>query len=103
MGKKIDMADHMGRFIVAAMENPEGYKPGLYFYAMHMATGRKVSRYLRRHGQVARKVEKYERLWAEGDRYWPAVGRCDELRDSRDAVPSYKELLQNWLHLGCSQ
>lgn len=83
--------DPNGRFIVAAMQNPGGMKPGLYFYVLHLTTGRKVSRYLRKPASAYRKANRYEAMYAQGDRYWPEVGRCDELRDSLDVVPTFLE------------
>lgn len=91
-----------GRFIVAAMENPKGYRPGLYFYVLHTTTGRKVSRYLRRVGSAFRKADKYGAWYAAGDRFWPEVDRCDELRTNPDAVPTYAEMAKAWLRLGCA-
>jgi hypothetical protein len=81
--KHIDFA---GRFVVAAIQDPKGYRPGLYYYVMHLATGNKVSRYLRRPGSAYRKLVRYAGMWEAGDHHWPAVTRCDELRDSKDAV-----------------
>lgn len=86
-----DRHGHNGRFIVAAVENPAGYKPGRYFYAMHVATGHKVSRYFRLIGSADRKVALYTRMYAEGDRSWPPVTRCDELRTNPDAVWTWRE------------
>ena len=85
--------DNSGRFIVVAVQDPKGYRPGLYFYVMHMATGNRVSRYLRRPGTAYRKMVRYTEKWEAGDRYWPAVTRCDELRDSKDVRPTLPELM----------
>ena len=95
--------DPNGRFIVAAVRDPAGMKPGRYFYVVHMATGRKVSRYLRKLGTADRKAVKYAAWYANGDHYWPEVGRCDELRDSKDVVWGFPELLKAWLRLGCAE
>ena len=89
-------------FIVAATENPRGYRPGLYFYVIHRETGRKVSRYLRRIASADRKAAKYEQWLAEGDHFWPEVTRCDELRTDRGAVPTFGEMLSMWARLGCA-
>lgn len=96
------MTDPNGRFILAAMENPRGYRPGLYFYVIHAATGNKVSRYLRRPGSAWRKADQYEAWYAAGDHYWPEVDRCDELRSNPDAVPTWREQLAELFNLGCN-
>lgn len=89
--KDNDLIDHRGRFIVVGVENPAGFRPGRYYYVMHMATGRKVSRYLRRIGSADRKAENYAHWFAAGDRYWPEVTRDDELRTNPDVVPTFYE------------
>lgn len=87
------MADrsHNGRFIVAAVENPKGFAPGLYFYAMHLATGRKVSKLERKAGSAFRRASKYAARYAAGDTYWPEVTRLDELYTNKNAKASFWE------------
>lgn len=83
--------DHNGAFIVVGMDNPRGFQPGLYYYVMHLATGRKVSKYLRRPSSASRKATRYAAMWAAGDRYWPEVDRSDELRTNKYALGTLKE------------
>lgn len=83
--------DPNGRFIVAAVDNPKGFKPGLYYYAMHLATGRKVSKLERKPASAFKRASKYARRYAAGDRYWPEVSRLDELFTNDNAVPTFME------------
>lgn len=92
--------DHNGRFLVAVVNNPPGYRAGRYYYVMHAATGRKVSRYLRRIGSADHKAMKYARWYAQGDHHWPEVDRWDELNTNPDAVPTLSERFMVALGLG---
>jgi hypothetical protein len=89
--------DHMPKFTLAVMTDPEGYKPGTYYYVLYLPEFRKVSRYLRRKATVLRKIERYAKQYAAGDRYWPEVGREDELRDSRDVIRTIPENFRRWV------
>jgi hypothetical protein len=94
--------DLNGRFLVTAIDSPGGYRPGRYFFVYHVGTGHKVSRYMRRPMSAARKAARYERMYEAGDRYWPEVTRCDELRTNPDALPSIGEKLAGIFGLnGC--
>lgn len=84
-------------FVVAVVHDPVGYKPGRYYYAMKLDDGTKVSRYLRRPSQAQRKIAKYTDLWNNGDRFWPEVDRADELRDSKDAIPTRVERFWDYM------
>lgn len=89
MGKPNDW--ELPKFVMAVIEDPEGYKPGRYYYVLYLPTNTKVSRYLRNPHQVQRKIRRYEEKYRAGDRDWPEVDRCDELRDSTDAIPTHSE------------
>lgn len=78
----------MPQFMLAAVENPTGFKPGLYYYVLFLPEGRKVSRYCRRASTAFYKLQRYVAKWDDGCRIWPEVGRVAELRDSRYVIPS---------------
>lgn len=89
--------DPLPKFVQAAIDNPEGFRPGRYFYVMYLPEFRKVSRYLRSPAIVQRKIKRYEKKYAEGDRNWPEVDRLDELRDSLDVRLTMVERVASWL------
>lgn len=87
----------MAQFLIGTVLDPEGYKPGRYYFALHLDTMTKVSRYLRSPGAVRRKMLRYQDKWDAGDRWWPEVDRSDELRDSKDAVLTFGERFRLWI------
>lgn len=92
------LAPYFSPFLVAAIDNPKGYRPGLYYFVVHRDTGNKVTKYLTSAAQAYRKAVKYERWLANGDRHWPAVTRWDELETNHAAVPTFWEAIV--LHFG---
>jgi hypothetical protein len=89
--------DPLPKFVVATILNPEGFKPGEYRYVIYLPEFRKVSRYLRKMPEALRKAARYEAKYAAGDRYWPEVGREDELRDSKHVVRTIAENFRRWV------
>lgn len=84
------------KFAVVGIDNPEGYKPGRYYYVVYLPEWRKVSRYVRRLDTATYKLDRYVAKYAAGERYWPEVGRSAELRDSRYVVLTIAENFRRW-------
>lgn len=86
-----DFAATLPVFAVVGVDDPIGMKPGRYWYVCLLSENRKVSRYCRRIETAFFKRGEYAVRYYHGDRNWPAVGRVDELRDSKYAVPTRTE------------
>lgn len=87
----------MRYFNIRSIHNPNGYKPGVYYFVVTYTDRQiqevKVSRYVRRFETAQYKASKYDAIERSSQlpRVWPEVTRYRELIDSKYAVPNVIE------------